>query len=98
MEIEEVLILGMVGLPARGKTYISRKLARFLNWTGVKAKVFNIGMYRRVIVGLDCDSKFFDQDNIEALRARENCAYLAMNDLIKYLEGIINSIFLYRII
>lgn len=25
----------MVGLPARGKTYISRKLTRYLNWIGV---------------------------------------------------------------
>lgn len=28
----------MVGLPARGKTYISKKLARYLNWIGVKTK------------------------------------------------------------
>ncbi len=25
----------MVGLPARGKTYISKKLTRYLNWIGV---------------------------------------------------------------
>lgn len=87
MEIEEVLVLGMVGLPARGKSYISRKLARLLNWRGIKAKVFNIGMYRRVIVGADCNSKFFDQTNKNALKAREECALLAMNDMIKFLEG-----------
>lgn len=28
----------MVGLPARGKTYISTKLTRYLNWIGVKTK------------------------------------------------------------
>ena len=28
----------MVGLPARGKTYISKKLARYLNWIGVTTK------------------------------------------------------------
>lgn len=87
MDTEEVLVLGMVGLPARGKSYISRKLARMLNWTGIKAKVFNIGMYRRVLVGPDCDSTFFDQTNVEALKARENCAYLAMNDMISYFDG-----------
>ena len=27
-----------VGLPARGKTYMARKLARYLNWTGIKTK------------------------------------------------------------
>uniref|UniRef100_A0A3B4BFG7 6-phosphofructo-2-kinase domain-containing protein n=1 Tax=Periophthalmus magnuspinnatus TaxID=409849 RepID=A0A3B4BFG7_9GOBI len=28
----------MVGLPARGKTYISKKLTRYLNWIGVSTK------------------------------------------------------------
>ena len=28
----------MVGLPARGKTYIARKLCRYLNWCGISAK------------------------------------------------------------
>lgn len=28
----------MVGLPARGKTYIARKLAYYLNWVQVPAK------------------------------------------------------------
>uniref|UniRef100_A0AAY4C6D3 6-phosphofructo-2-kinase domain-containing protein n=1 Tax=Denticeps clupeoides TaxID=299321 RepID=A0AAY4C6D3_9TELE len=28
-------VIVMVGLPARGKTYISKKLARYLNWIGV---------------------------------------------------------------
>lgn len=28
----------MVGLPARGKTYISKKLTRYLNWIGVPTK------------------------------------------------------------
>ena len=28
------LAVVMVGLPARGKTYIARKLARYLDWTG----------------------------------------------------------------
>ena len=37
----------MVGLPARGKTYISRKICRYLSWLGYKCKVFNIGNYRR---------------------------------------------------
>ena len=28
----------MVGLPARGKTYIGKKLTRYLNWIGVNTK------------------------------------------------------------
>lgn len=32
-------LIALVGLPARGKTYISKKLNRYLNWIGVDTKV-----------------------------------------------------------
>lgn len=28
----------MVGLPARGKTYIAKKLTRYLNWIGITTR------------------------------------------------------------
>lgn len=31
-------MIALVGLPARGKTYISHKLCRYLNWIGIKTK------------------------------------------------------------
>ena len=40
-------VICMVGMPARGKTYIGTKLARYLKWCGLKVKVFNVGEYRR---------------------------------------------------
>ena len=44
------LLLVMVGLPARGKSFTARKLASFLNWgTKTRAKVFNAGQYRRKV-------------------------------------------------
>ncbi len=87
MEQGHKIIIAMVGLPARGKSYIARKLARYLHWAGLKAKVFNIGIYRRAHVGVDCDSTFFDPNNIEALKARENCAKEAIVDLSIFLNG-----------
>ncbi|KAI8914146.1 6-phosphofructo-2-kinase-domain-containing protein [Gorgonomyces haynaldii] len=39
----------MVGLPARGKSYICKKLSRYLNWCGFNTKVFNVGNRRRVM-------------------------------------------------
>ena len=45
-------VIVMVGLPARGKTYISRLLCMYLNWIGVNTRVFNLGEYRSVIVCL----------------------------------------------
>jgi broad specificity phosphatase PhoE len=81
------LVIGMVGLPARGKTYISRKITRYLNWLGFKCAVFNIGEYRRTICGTkECTANFFDPANGEAVKARNECANMALDDLIKYLK------------
>ena len=33
-----LLCIAMVGLPARGKTYIAKKLARYLRWIGLNTK------------------------------------------------------------
>uniref|UniRef100_A0A6Q2X565 6-phosphofructo-2-kinase domain-containing protein n=1 Tax=Esox lucius TaxID=8010 RepID=A0A6Q2X565_ESOLU len=41
----------MVGLPARGKTYISKKLTRYLNWIGVPTKGMSCN---RVCLCRDC--------------------------------------------
>ena len=35
-------VIALVGLPARGKTYISRKLSRYLNWIGINTKVWQV--------------------------------------------------------
>ncbi|KAK7437871.1 hypothetical protein VKT23_018306 [Stygiomarasmius scandens] len=40
-----------VGLPARGKTHISRALERYLRWMGVKTHVVSLGDYRRKTLG-----------------------------------------------
>ena len=42
------IICVLVGLPARGKSYISRRLSQFLSFFyGVPCKLFNVGEYRR---------------------------------------------------
>ena len=41
------LILVMVGLPARGKSFISSKLQSFLQWSGKRTQIFNAGQKRR---------------------------------------------------
>lgn len=41
------LIIVMVGLPASGKSYIAKKLCRYLNWLQHKTQVFNVGDRRR---------------------------------------------------
>jgi len=44
---EEKLVFVMVGLPARGKSFISKKLHAFHNWLGLKCRIFNAGQSRR---------------------------------------------------
>ncbi|XP_048652643.1 6-phosphofructo-2-kinase/fructose-2,6-bisphosphatase 1 isoform X3 [Marmota marmota marmota] len=78
----------MVGLPARGKTYISTKLTRYLNWVGTPTKVFNLGQYRREAVSYK-NYEFFLPDNMEALLIRKffrQCALAALKDVHNYLS------------
>ncbi|CAG5119462.1 unnamed protein product, partial [Candidula unifasciata] len=79
-------VIAMVGLPARGKTYISKKLTRYLNWIGVATKVFNVGEYRRAKTTQHHSHDFFRVDNKEAKEIRHRVAMLAMEDAAKYLE------------
>ncbi|KIR42374.1 6-phosphofructo-2-kinase/fructose-2,6-bisphosphatase [Cryptococcus deuterogattii 99/473] len=46
-----LILIVTVGLPARGKTHISRALERYLRWLGVKTRVYSIGDYRRKVLG-----------------------------------------------
>uniref|UniRef100_A0AAQ5YCJ4 6-phosphofructo-2-kinase domain-containing protein n=1 Tax=Amphiprion ocellaris TaxID=80972 RepID=A0AAQ5YCJ4_AMPOC len=77
-------VIVMVGLPARGKTYISKKLTRYLNWIGVPTKMFNVGQYRREAVKIYKNFEFFKPDNEEAMRIRKACAAAALKDVSAY--------------
>ena len=41
----------MVGLPARGKSYVTKKIARYLNWLQHDTRIFNVGERRRIAAG-----------------------------------------------
>jgi 6-phosphofructo-2-kinase len=47
-DVGSKLVIVMVGLPARGKSYITKKMTRYLNWLQHDAKIFNVGEKRRV--------------------------------------------------
>ncbi|XP_017294765.1 6-phosphofructo-2-kinase/fructose-2,6-bisphosphatase isoform X3 [Kryptolebias marmoratus] len=78
-------VIVMVGLPARGKTYISKKLTRYLNWIGVSTKVFNVGQYRREATRSYNSYEFFKPDNTEAMKIRNACVNAALKDVCEYL-------------
>ena len=50
-DVGSKLVIVMVGLPARGKSYITKKIARYLNWLQHDTRIFNVGERRRVAAG-----------------------------------------------
>jgi broad specificity phosphatase PhoE len=76
--------LVMVGLPARGKTYVARKIMRYLNWLGHKTRLFNVGNYRREHIGSLQAHAFFDPENPEGVRQRTQMALMALDDMVSW--------------
>lgn len=78
------LALVMVGLPARGKTHMARRIERYLRWLGYKTRIFNVGNYRRERLGSHQLHRFFDPDNPEGRKARREVAMAALEDLLDW--------------
>lgn len=76
------LALVMVGLPARGKTHMARRVERYLRWLGYRTGTFNVGNYRRERLGTQQPHSFFDPHNAEARAARREVAMLALEDML----------------
>ncbi|KAJ2079836.1 Fructose-2,6-bisphosphatase [Coemansia sp. RSA 988] len=89
------IVVVMVGLPARGKTYISYKVSRYLAWLGVNCRVFNVGEYRRKLVGAKLDHTFFDPHNAVAIDQRLKCATHALQDMFEWFEAMHNGVAIY---
>ncbi|WFD27802.1 Fructose-2,6-bisphosphatase [Malassezia nana] len=92
---DEKIVVAMVGLPARGKSFLSNKLMRYLRWREYKVRVFNVGQLRRAVArerdaaewasSLQ-NAAFFDSHNSEALKVRETLAHECLEQLIKWLK------------
>jgi 6-phosphofructo-2-kinase len=97
----EKLIIVMVGLPARGKSYITKKICRYMNWLQYDTGIFNVGNRRRKMAGLSGSTStsgslaapgsanhsadFFDPDNVQAGKLREQVAMETLDELLHYL-------------
>lgn len=77
----------MVGLPARGKTYVGRKIARYLTWRGRRTRFVNAGDYRRRMFGARHTHEFFTPENVEGKAARLAVAQAALDDLFGWLRA-----------
>lgn len=108
VDVSAKLVIVMVGLPARGKSYVTKKLCRYMNWLQHDTKIFNVGNRRRKVAGCPLDSAahgccsdlagatpaisekgheagFFDPENLQASRLREQVAMETLDELLDYL-------------
>ncbi|GAB5354813.1 hypothetical protein AAMO2058_000151500 [Amorphochlora amoebiformis] len=79
------VLIATVGLPARGKSWLSARVVTYINWLGGKAKVFNAGKYRRKILDAreSGRSEFFGSKNA---KKRDEIAKTVLNEGIKWLH------------
>ncbi|CAH8629996.1 unnamed protein product [Schistosoma margrebowiei] len=89
---DEKTVVVLVGLPARGKSYISTKLSRYLNWVGINTRVFNVGAYRRLQMKDYNDHSYFSDENNEGVALRQKIASEALDDLISWLTSDVGRI------
>ena len=85
--IGEKHVLVMVGLPARGKTHMAKRLCQYLRFFhGARTQVFNVGTYRRkMMTRKKADAQFFDQRDAESEALRKSFARAALKDMIDFL-------------
>ncbi|KAI1110143.1 6-phosphofructo-2-kinase [Nemania sp. NC0429] len=82
VQVEDTKIcVVMVGLPARGKSYIAQRAQRYLTWLSIPSKTFNVGNYRRNGAPQP-SADFFDNANTEGERARRAAAEAALADML----------------
>ncbi|KAF9507878.1 hypothetical protein BS47DRAFT_1488635 [Hydnum rufescens UP504] len=93
---EAKIVVAMVGLPARGKSYLSNKLTRYLTWLEYQVKVFNVGQLRRSKakqrqekegIKEDHTASYFSHTNQTAMQLREALAEESLDMLIKWLKA-----------
>ena len=77
----------LIGLPGTGKSFISRKLQQYLNFYSIQTKAFNVGEYRRNILGSNIPVDFFDPLNEEYFEKRWTIAQKALQDMIDYITS-----------
>ncbi|PMD49232.1 bifunctional 6-phosphofructo-2-kinase/fructose-2,6-bisphosphate 2-phosphatase [Hyaloscypha bicolor E] len=79
----------LVGLPARGKTHISVSLSRYLQWLGVKTRVFHLGDYRRATMGPDMEvpeDYFFINASATSVMLRQKILKKCREDIYAWLN------------
>lgn len=81
------LVLIMVGLPGTGKTHVSRRICRYISFFhDIPSQIFNVGEYRREMLGVKLPASFYDHSNAEAVAERKKACDKALTDLVDYMK------------
>jgi broad specificity phosphatase PhoE/predicted kinase len=80
------LMIALVGLPARGKSYIAKKILNFSMWRGHSVRVFNVGAYRRKLFPGHQTTDFFDAADPKMNELRQNLAVKVLQDALEWLQ------------
>jgi predicted kinase len=81
------------GLPGRGKTHISRRLARYLSFFhAVPVQLFNVSEYRRNTCGTFKEAAWFHPDNSKAKVLRDDLNVMAIADMVIFLNANSNGV------
>ncbi|KEG06121.1 6-phosphofructo-2-kinase/fructose-2,6-biphosphatase [Trypanosoma grayi] len=85
------LIVIMVGLSGRGKTYIARQIQRYFQWNGLQSKIFTYSDYRRKLVPGDIPYSTLMEPELESRVAtdiaHDMVQYIAQTDSVAVMDG-----------
>ncbi|KAL2753669.1 hypothetical protein ACRALDRAFT_2044026 [Sodiomyces alcalophilus JCM 7366] len=78
-DVAAKMVIVMVGLPARGKSYITKKLQRYLAWMQHNSRIFNVGNRRRIAAGVAPPKPADAQDSVCDMNLSSAAASILLN-------------------
>ena len=78
-DVAAKVVIIMVGLPARGKSYITKKIQRYLSWQQHNTRIFNVGNRRRLAAGITSPCKEAAPHSATPVDAHVEAASILLN-------------------
>ncbi len=86
--MEKRLVIAMVGLPARGKSTMARKIAGTLKLDEVNVRIFNNGDVRRQLSKqISSGPEIFSPENPDGVKFRDKCALINLESARDFLKN-----------